>query len=198
MPFITETIFQRLNKLTSEGGETLMLSRFPEVDKKSINLELEEEISWLQTVVQSIRTIRSEMGISPSVYIPLYLRQITSETEEKLKKHMPLLMTLTKVEKVHWLKPSDPVPVSASAVVGELELLIPMAGLIKKDDELARLEKALKKLNQDIALATGKLGNPRFTDKAPEDVVQKEREKLEQAERAREKILHHQSKIEAL
>ncbi|MDF1685098.1 MAG: valine--tRNA ligase [Legionellaceae bacterium] len=198
MPFITETIFQRLNKLTSEGGETLMLSSFPEVQERSIDLELEDEIAWLQTVVQSIRTIRSEMGISPSVYIPLYLRHITPETEDKLGKHMPLLMTLTKVEKIHRLSDTDTVPVSASAVVGELELLIPMAGLIKKDDELARLEKTLKKLDKDIAMATGKLNNPRFTDKAPEDVVTKEREKLEQAERAREKTLHHQAKIEAL
>lgn len=198
MPFITETIFQRLNKLTSEGGETLMLSHYPEVDKKSIDLELEDEIAWLQTVVQSIRTIRSEMGISPSVYIPLYLRNMTPEIEDKLEKHMPLLMTLTKVEKIHMLKLDDAVPVSASAVVGELELLIPMAGLIKKDDELARLQKTLKKLDKDIALATGKLNNPRFTDKAPEDVIRKEREKLAQAELAREKTLHHQTKIEAL
>ncbi|MDF1826928.1 MAG: valine--tRNA ligase [Legionellaceae bacterium] len=198
MPFITETIFQRLNKLTSEGGETLMLSSFPEVQQKSIDLELEAEIAWLQTVIQAIRTIRSEMGISPSVAIPLYLRHITPDVEEKLEKHKTLFMTLTKIDKIHRLEDSDTVPVSASAVVGELELLIPMAGLIKKDDELARLEKTLKKLDKDIALATGKLNNPRFTDKAPEDVVAKEREKLEQAERAREKALHHQAKIQAL
>jgi valyl-tRNA synthetase len=198
MPFITETIFQRLNNLTSEGGETIMLSAFPSVEEKSIDLPLEEEMAWLQSIIQCIRTIRSEMGIKPSAHIPLYLRQATPAIQEKLNKHMPTLMTLAKIEAIHLLEPDAPVPVSASAMVQELELLIPMAGLIQKEDELARLNKELKKLDVDILRASTKLQNPKFTEKAPPDVILKEQEKLQQAERAREKLLHHQEKIEGL
>ncbi|MCH9757249.1 MAG: valine--tRNA ligase [Gammaproteobacteria bacterium] len=198
MPFITETIFQRLNKLTSEGGNTVMLACFPEVEENAINLPLEAEMAWLQSIIQSIRTIRSEMGISPAKYIPLYFRQATPESRAKLEKYNITLTKLAKIEKIHLLEPDAPVPVSASAMVEELELLIPMAGLIQKDDELARLEKSLKKLNEDISRAGNKLNNPKFTAKAPADVIEKEQGKLEQAEREREKLLHHQAKIEAL
>ncbi|MCH9763229.1 MAG: valine--tRNA ligase [Gammaproteobacteria bacterium] len=198
MPFITETIFQRLNKLTSEGGETVMLAHFPEVEEDKINLPLEAEVAWLQSVIQSIRTIRSEMGISPAKYIPLCLRNITPDIQAKLKKYNTTLLKLAKIEKIHLLKIDAPVPVSASAMVEELELLIPMAGLIQKDDELARLQKLLKKLDEDIKKASNKLNNPKFTEKAPEDVIEKEQGKLEQAEREREKLLQHQAKIEAL
>jgi valyl-tRNA synthetase len=198
MPFITETIFQRLNKLTSEGGHTVMLAHFPTVEADKINLPLEAEITWLQSIIQSIRTIRSEMGISPAKYIPLYLRNITPESQAKLEKYNTTLLKLAKIEQIHLIKPNAPAPVSASAMVEELELLIPMAGLIQKEDELARLQKSLKKLDEDIKKASNKLNNPKFTEKAPDDVIEKEQGKLEQAEREREKLLQHQTKIEAL
>ncbi len=198
MPFITETIFQRLNNLTTEGGDTIMLSHFPSVEEKHIDLPLEKDMAWLQAVIQCVRTIRSEMGIKPSAEIPLFLRHASSETKEKLNTHTQTLMTLAKIESIELLDEDAPVPISASAMVEELEVLIPMAGLIQKEDELERLTKELKKLDADIQRASAKLQNPKFTEKAPEEIIQKEQEKLKQAELAREKLLHHQEKIEAL
>ena len=91
-----------------------------------------------------------------------------------------------------------PTPVSASAVVGDLELLIPMADLIDKESELKRLDKEIAKLDKDIAFIHGKLTNPHFTDKAPAEVILKEKEKLAQALQAKEKGLENQARIQAL
>ena len=99
---------------------------------------------------------------------------------------------------VQYLEPGETAPLSASAVVGDLELLIPMAGIIDKDAELTRLGKEIAKLDKDISLAEGKLNNPTFAERAPADIIDKEREKLAQALLVRSKLVEHQIAIEAL
>ena len=198
MPFITEEIWQRTTKLTSENTETIMLSRYPHVEVQFIEPILEEEMEWLKKIVQSIRTIRSEMTISPAKRIPLNVKNASPQMQSRIQKYLRTLLSLSKLTHIHCMAPDEPVPLSASAVVGSLELLIPMAGIIDKDAELQRLEKELMKLNKDIALAEGKLNNPTFAEKAPVDIIGKEREKLAQAQLAREKLLHHQATIAAL
>lgn len=198
MPFITEEIWQRITKLTSIPGETIMLSAYPQVENDLINDPIEEELEWLKKMVQAVRTIRSEMSITPAKLIPLNLRHVSEIMRQRLTKYMPLLTALGKLTHVHYLEEGDAIPVSATAIVGEIELLIPMIGLIDKTAELSRLKRELTKLDKDIALAEGKLNNPKFTDKAPDEIIQKEREKLAQANLAREKLLHHQALIETL
>ena len=198
MPFITEEIWQRTIKVMGENGETLMLSPYPRVDQKLINEPIEEELEWLKKVVQSIRTIRSEMSISPAKFIPLNLRNVSLDMQERVKKYSQTLTSLSRLTSIHCLEAKEAVPVSASAVVGDIELLIPMADLIDKEAELGRLEKELAKLDKDIAFIEGKLNNPKFTDKAPADIIAKEREKLAQAQLVKEKLLHHQATIQTL
>ena len=198
MPFITEEIWQKTTKQSSENTETIMLSHYPHVEEQFIHPVVEEEIEWLKKVVQSVRTIRSEMTISPAKLIPLNLRNATPMIQERIKKYERTLMSLSKLKSINYLNPEEAVPLSASAMVGEMELLIPMANLIDKEAELARLEKELAKLNKDIQLAEGKLNNPTFTDKAPAEIISKERDKLAQAQLAKDKLVHHQTTIEAL
>jgi valyl-tRNA synthetase len=198
MPFITEEIWQRTTKLTSENKETIVLSRYPQADDHLINPLVEEEMDWLKAIIQSIRNIRSEMVISPSKLIPLTIRNATPMIRARIEKYLTTLSSLSKLQHVHFMEADEPMSLSASALVGDLELLIPMAGLIDKQAELVRLEKELSKLNKDISLAEGKLNNPTFTEKAPADIIQKEREKLTQAYLAREKVLHHKTRIEGL
>jgi len=198
MPFITEEIWQRASKLTSENSETIMLSHYPQVEEHLINESIEDELEWLKKMIQSIRTIRSEMAISPAKLIPLNLRNATPDIQQRVQKYLRTFMSLSKVSHIHFLKSGEEVPISASAVVGDVELLIPMAGLIDKEAELSRLQKELAKLNKDISLAEGKLNNEQFTSNAPPDIIQKEQEKLVQAQLTRDKLLHHQSTIETL
>lgn len=198
MPFITEEIWQKTTKFTSENGISIMLSTYPKVNEEFINPAIEEELDWLKSAIQSLRTIRSEMSISPAKLIPLYIRNITPELKERIAKYEKILKTLSKIDKINYLAPDEKVPVSATAVLGEIELLIPMADLIDKEAELSRLNKELAKLNKDIELAQGKLNNPKFTDKAPEEIIAKEKDKLAQAQLAKDKLLQHKNRIESL
>ncbi|MFA5959680.1 MAG: valine--tRNA ligase [Tatlockia sp.] len=198
MPFITEEIWQRISKLTSQNGESIMLSAFPRVYEEYINPTVEDEIHWLQTVIQTIRTIRSEMTISPAKSIPVLFRHVTPEIALLIEKYKPTLVALSKLTEIRCLSKDATPPACASAVIGELELLIPMAELIDKEAELTRLNKELAKLEKDISLAEGKLNNPKFTDKAPKEIIMKEEEKLLQAKASREKLMHHKKTVESL
>ncbi len=199
MPFITEEIWQRTTKFTSENGvSSIMLSNYPQVDYEFVNDTIEEELDWLKSAMIAIRTIRSEMSISPSKLIPLNIRNITPVLKDRVEKYKQTLMALSRLTHIHFLSPDEQVPVSASAVLGEIELLIPMADLIDKEAELIRLSKELAKLDKDISLAEGKLNNHKFTDKAPADIIAKEHEKLAQAQQAKEKLLQNKVRIETL
>ncbi|RMX22055.1 valine--tRNA ligase [Legionella jordanis] len=198
IPFITEEIWQRTSKLTSMNGETIMLSAYPEVNREFINPEVEEEISWLKTVIQSVRTIRSEMTISPAKLIPLYLKNANETIKARVEKYRSTLLSLSKLTHIHCMEEADATPVSATAVVGDLELLIPMAGLIDKEAELSRLSKELAKLDKDISLAENKLGNAKFIDNAPAEIIAKEQDKLAQAKIAKDKLLEHKKTVESL
>lgn len=198
MPFITEEIWQRASKLTSENGETILMSKYPQVEQQLIQEGIEEELEWLKKMIQSIRTIRSEMAISPAKLIPLNLRNVSKTMQARMEKYLRTFLALSKVSDIHYVKSNEETPVSASAIVGDIELLIPMAGLIDKEAELNRLHKELTKINKDISLAQGKLSNPQFTNHAPAEIIQKEEEKLAQACLAKEKLLAHQVTIESL
>lgn len=198
MPFITEEIWQRTSKLVSDNGISIMLSAYPQVNNEFINDLIEEELDWLKSVIQALRTIRSEMSISPAKIIPLYIRNVTPVLQERIEKFQPILKALSKVGHINYLKTDEKAPVSATAVLGEIELLIPMEDLIDKASELTRLAKELAKLDKDISLAEGKLNNPKFTDKAPAEIIAKEQEKLAQAQHTKEKLLQHQTRIESL
>ena len=198
MPFITEEIWHRTTKFTNENGNSIMLSSYPQVDEQFINDTIEEELDWLKSAIQAIRTIRSEMSISPAKLIPLSIRNITPTLKQRIEKYQQTLKALSKVTDIHYLAADEKIPVSATAVLGEIELLIPMANLIDKEAELVRLAKEVAKLDKDIDLAQGKLNNPKFTDKAPAEIIAKEQEKLSQAQIAKDKLLQHKIRIETL
>jgi valyl-tRNA synthetase len=198
MPFITEEIWQKISKLTNEDGMSIMVTNYPQVDTSLINECIEEELEWLKSAIQAVRTIRSEMSISPATQIPLHLRHCTPLLKERIEKYLPIVKALTKISDIHYLSAEAKIPVSATAVLGELELLIPMAGLINKEAELARLQKELAKLDKEISLAEGKLTNPKFTDKAPAAIIANEQEKLAKAKQSKDKLHQHQKRIESL
>ncbi len=198
MPFITEEIWQRMTKFTFDNSNSIMLSSYPKVDKEFINETVEEELEWIKELIQSLRTVRSEMMISPAKQVPLYIRHAAAAHEERLEKYQQILKSLGKITEIHCLRPQEQIPVSATAVLGDIELLIPMADLIDKEAELARIAKELAKLDKDISLAQGKLTNPSFTDKAPVDIITKEQEKLTQAQLAKDKLQAHKDRIAAL
>ncbi|MDQ5884415.1 MAG: valyl-tRNA synthetase, partial [Pseudomonadota bacterium] len=151
-----------------------------------------------QNIIQAIRTIRSEMNVNPGKKIPLLIKLPQNGDFNRLQAHQPLLTTLAKIQSIQVLNADQTAPISASAIVDDWEFLIPMSGLIEKDAELARLQKEMAKIEKEIEVCEKKLGLPTFIDKAPKEVVIKEREKLEQAQLLLKKRLEHQAMILSL
>lgn len=187
MPFITEEIWQKVKPLSSlpiVAEATLIGQRYPEYDENKIDQNAVEEINWVKNIIVAVRTIRAEMGISPAKPIPLYLAKGKDSDLEKLNSQKQFLKTLAKLEDIHWLTEDDEAPVSATGLAGDLEILIPLQGLIDKDAELARLDKEIDKLSKELNRINGKLSNPGFTNKAPEAVVAKEKAKQDEVSSA--------------
>jgi valyl-tRNA synthetase len=177
-PFITEEAWQSVAPLAGKQGDTIMLEPYPEADDSKIDQAAISELEWVKAFIIGIRKIRSEMDIAPSKALPVFLDGLSSQDREWLDNNQHYLLSLAKLSSIEVLKPNATAPESAVALVGEMKVLIPIAGLIDKDAELARLSKEMSKLQNEIKRLSGKLSNQGFVAKAPEAVVAKEREKL--------------------
>jgi valyl-tRNA synthetase len=175
LPYITESIWQDVSSLAGVKGESIMLQAYPQVDQTLVDEKSEAELEWLKAVIVSIRTVRSEMNISPGKQLPVLLRKGTATDKSNVTHLQTMLMTLAKIESISWLPADESPPPSASAFLGELEIYIPMAGFINLDEETARLKKEIGKLEKDLQIVTGKLSNASFVERAPADVVEKEK-----------------------
>jgi valyl-tRNA synthetase len=180
IPFITEEIWQRIAPLAGKQGESIMLQAYPKEMTSLVNEEAITGIEWLKTIIIAIRTIRSEMNIAPGKLLPVLLRKGNESDKTNYNTLQTLLSSLAKLESVAWLETNETPPQSATAFVGELEIFIPMAGFINKEEERARLNREIAKLQKDLTLTENKLKNPQFIDKAPADVVEKERIRLQE------------------
>ena len=197
MPFITEEIWQRIAPLAGKQARTIMLEAYPVPNPDYLDSAAEMDIEWLQGVIIGIRNIRGEMNIAPGKQIPLLLRNGEDQDRRRLAENRQFLQTLAKLASIEWLdQPSA--PMSATALVGNLELLVPMAGLIDKTAEISRLEKELGRLASEVQRLEAKLGNAGFVDRAPADVVQKERDKLAAQQHASQRLQQQLEAIRAL
>ena len=198
MPFITEEIWQRVAPLSAKSGDTIMLQPYPEFSAELIDAQADADIEWLKGVIIGVRNIRGEMNISPAQAIPILVRNGSEEDARRLEDNRQFLMTLAKIDHIQWLQEGENSPMSATSMVGQMEILVPMAGLIDKDAELIRLSKEIDKLQKDLDRIEGKLNNPKFVDKAPADVVEKEREKQSAQQKILIKLEQQSQQISAL
>ena len=146
----------------------------------------------------AVRTVRSEMNIAPSKPLPILFHNGSESDIKRFTGNQNLIMTLGRFESVTWLSPGASMPESATALVGNLEVLIPMAGLIDKKEESARLNREIAKLAKETERTESKLQNPSFVDKAPNDVVAKERDKLAELQTTLDKLHQQLEKISSL
>jgi valyl-tRNA synthetase len=221
MPFITEEIWQRVAPLAgripladgdsraAQGGAdvagdrmstetSIMHQAFPLHRKALVNDQAENEMQWVMQFILGIRKIKGEMDIKPGKPVPVLLADSNADDRELAVKHRAYLDFLARTESITVLEPGDAGPESATALVGNMKVLIPLAGLIDKDAELARLDKEMGRLRQDVERTEKKLSNPSFVDKAPAPVVEKERAKLAQANAALNDLSAQADKIRAL
>ncbi|RRW46693.1 valine--tRNA ligase [Pseudomonas luteola] len=198
MPFITEEIWHRIAPLAGQQGETLMLQTWPVANEARVDSAAEGDIEWIKALMLGVRQIRGEMNISMAKRIDILLKHASAEDQRRMSENEPLLKKLAKFESIRILAADEEAPLSATALVGEMEVLVPMAGLIDKAAELGRLDKEIQRLEGEVKRVGGKLNNAGFVDKAPAEVIAKERAKLAEAEQALAKLAEQRGRIASL
>ncbi|MFT5838651.1 MAG: valyl-tRNA synthetase [Flavobacteriales bacterium] len=198
MPFITETIWQDVSTLANCHSATIMDQAYPEYDVTKVDASAMEDLEWVKGFVLAIRTIRGEMDIAPSKPLPVLLRNASPEDIRRLEENTIFLHSIAKLETVTALTEDEKAPACATSLLSTLEIMIPMAGLIDKDAELARIAKALDKLEKDFARTQGKLANEKFVSNAPDAVIDKEKAKLADFTMQMGKLYEQRSSIESL
>ena len=197
MPFITEEIWQRVAPLAGVTGETIMHAAYPQADAARVDAHIETEMDWLMRFVLGVRNIRGEMNIAPGKPLPVLLQNGSAEDRERLNRYTLFLTTLARLESIVWLD-DGAAPESATALVGNMKLLIPMAGLIDKDAELARLSREIDKLRKDLDKCQTKLANPSYVERAPAAVVDQERTRVVELQSALTRLDEQATRIRAL
>ncbi|MFI3218622.1 MAG: class I tRNA ligase family protein, partial [Methylococcales bacterium] len=198
MPFITEEIWQRVAPLAGIAGDTIMLQPYPVYDEAACDVGAIAETQWLMQFILGVRRIRGEMNIAPSKPLPVLLQNGSTIDQQCLANNRSYLERLARLETITWLNPEDLSPESAMALVGDLKILIPMAGLIDKEAELIRLDKEIQKISKELPRIEGKLSSSNFIDKAPPDVIDKEKAKLADLHSILSNLEQQRSKIQSL
>lgn len=180
MPFITETIWQQVSPLArlQTTTDSIMLQPYPAVDKTLENANILDDMNWIQAVILGVRNIRGEMNINPGKPLPVLINRASKQDKQRFEQAQLFITALAKLESITWLNDEADLPAAATALVGEMEILIPLAGLIDVTAETARLNKEISKLQAEINKCETKLGNPTFVDKAPPAVVVQEKQRL--------------------
>ncbi len=183
MPFITEEIWQRIAPLAGRAGPTIMLAPWPVRGEFAPDEAAEAEVAWMQRVILALRQIRGEMNIAPSRRMPLLVQHGSTLDEERLARHGGSLARLAGLGEISRLAAHERAPASATALAGELQLHVPMAGLIDAGAEVERLAKLIAKNEGELSKARGKLANDNFVRNAPAEVVAQERARIAGFER---------------
>ena len=197
-PYISEEIWQRMAPLAGVEGDTIMRQPYPAADTDKIDHEAISEIEWIKDFIISIRKIRSGMNIDPRKMLPVLLQGGSATDKDRLDNNLHYIVSVGRVESATWLNDSDEAPESSTALLDNMKLLIPLAGLIDKDAEVARLAKELERKISELERCETKLSNSSFVDKAPAAVVEKEQLKASELKNAIDSLQEQQQKIQSL
>ncbi|MGM0554459.1 MAG: valine--tRNA ligase [Pseudomonadota bacterium] len=200
MPFITEAIWTSVKPHAGIGDDTEFLVQRPWPAREGFprDATATADLDWVKGFITGLRRIRAEMDIAPGKPLPVLVKNWTDADQERYTGHRGLLEFLAKPESVTWLETADEAPESAMALVGDMQLLIPLAGLIDKDAELARLDKEIAKLDKNLEQSEKRLSNESFVARAPADVVQKERDRVAEMHATRDQLTAQRERIRAM
>ena len=179
-------------------GKTIMRQPYPAPNNDRINLTALAEIAWVKDLIAGVRKIRSGMNIDPRKLLPVLLQGGSSTDKQRMEDNLKYIMNVGRVESVTWLEADETAPESSTALVDEMKLLIPLAGLIDKDAELARLSKELQSKSDELGRCENKLANSGFIAKAPAAVVEKEQARAAELRNAIGSLEEQQQKIQSL
>ncbi len=175
IPFVTEEIWQHVSPRLQLDDKTVSLRPYPEHDSALLHADAAREVEWLKSAATQLRSVRSQLGLSPAKTVPLLLDGKFNVAQ--IDRHRHSLMFLARLESIDTV--SGAAPAAASAMVGELKLLVPLEGLVDLDAERKRLDKEIARVDIEIKKCEGKLSSEKFVSGAPEAVVAQERQRLQ-------------------
>jgi valyl-tRNA synthetase len=196
MPFITEEIWHQVAPIAGRTGPTIMTQPWPSAIGQ--NSEVEAEMAWTQSVILGVRQIRGEMDIAPSKRFEVLLEQANDTDLARLARTRHFIERLANLSGIRTLEHSEAAPESAVAMLGNLRILVPMAGLIDIAAEVNRLEKRIAKIRQDLSKTESKLSNANFVANAPAAVVEQERGRIADFTRELNGLEAQLAKVKAL
>lgn len=200
MPYITEEIWQRVAPLAgveTNSDSTIMLQAYPQVQPTHYQ-QASADMEWIKKVIVAVRTIRAEMNLSPSQSLDVFISGADDTVRRRVEDNKSFLKALARLESIAFINTADEAPASATALVGRVEFHIPMAGLIDKEAELARLDKSIEKVLSDLGKVKGKLANENFVSRAPANVIEQEKERLVEGEATLAQLQQQREKIATL
>lgn len=201
MPFITEEIWQKTRLITqtneSLNVDTIMLCDYPIADTSKLDQSALDDMAWIQAIVNGVRNIRGEMNINPGKGLPAILENTNTNDTKRLKQYDIYLKKFGKLESITMMTDGE-APESATFVVQDMTVLLPLGSLIDPKEELTRLNREIEKADKDVQASQGKLNNEQFTSKAPDHVVNVVKETLEAAEKLKISLEEQREKIEKM
>ncbi len=198
MPFITEEIWQRAAPRAGVAGHSIMRQPFPAERPEAEDAAIDAEMRWVMDFILGVRRIRGELDIAPSVPLAVRLQSASAGDLGRCARHEAVIRRMAGVTSATPLAPGEAPPQAAAALLGELRILVPMAGLIDVEAELSRLGRRRTKLEQELARAHAKLGNENFVRNAPADVVSQERERLDAFKRELAQLAEQHERVASL
>jgi valyl-tRNA synthetase len=197
IPFVTEELWQQVAPKLGIDGKTIMLRPYPQPSDFAgpDYAASEADVEWLKAMVTVLRKIRSELNVAPSKAVPLLLADCGASDRERVARFDSQLRFLTRLESIAVLDDTNAAPAAATAVVGELTLLVPLEGLVDLGAERVRLDKELKRVDSEIAKCHNKLASETFVANAPVVVVEQERKRLADWNLQREALATQRAKL---
>jgi valyl-tRNA synthetase len=184
MPFITEELWEQLSP---SRANRLISAEWPEFGADLVDAAARDEMNWVVRLITSVRSMRSEMNVPPAAQIELKLKDAGAGSLARLDTHRDLILRMARLSSVEPLV--GPTPKSAvQAVQDEATLVLPLEGIVDLDKERARLTKEIDKLAGEIKKIDAKLSNEQFVAKAPDEVIEEQRDRRAAADQARDKL----------
>ncbi len=184
MPFITEEIYSKFYKKGKE--DRLITGAWPIYSDDYSDEAAKEELGWLQDVIGEIRSLRADMNVPAGAHIAVLVKDANKTTQERISVYSEVMCKMARLEKVTL---SDDIPSGAvQTIIGEATVILPIADIIDLTAERARLSKVIDKLDADIKKIDIKLDNEKFVQNAPEEVIEEQRSRKEDALTKREKL----------
>ena len=178
MPFITEEIWLHFKPFHQYPDESIMISETPRY-KEELSDEEYQSVEWLKEIVSGIRNIRGEMLIKPSMKIKGFYQGGDKSDKKRSNELTNLIKESAGLESLDWINSNNELPPSATVVVQDLKILIPLEGLIDPIEESKRLTKKIEKISQEHKMLSLKLNNKKFIDKAPKDLVKDQQDRFD-------------------